>query len=110
MSASAGSSRRSSSSYSRNQLLGAFERFVHESRVYAQSDTHAAAVPDVLIFADTVVSPEMRHEVPFVVPDPFLYAEKDGERHVVLDVVRGRPDRRGGHRGRTRGRSSATTT
>jgi Xaa-Pro aminopeptidase len=38
---------------------------------------------DVLIFADSVVSPEMRHEVPVVVPDPFLYAEKDGERYVV---------------------------
>jgi Xaa-Pro aminopeptidase len=38
---------------------------------------------DVLIFADSVVSPEMRHEVPVLVPDPFLYAEKDGERYVV---------------------------
>jgi Xaa-Pro aminopeptidase len=37
-------------------------------------------VPDVLIFADSVVSPEMRHEVPVLVPDPFLYAEKDGKR------------------------------
>ena len=35
---------------------------------------------DVLIFADSVVSPEMRHEVPVLVPDPFLYAEKDGRR------------------------------
>ena len=38
---------------------------------------------DVLIFADSVISPEMRHEVPVVIPDPFLYAEKDGERYVV---------------------------
>ena len=38
---------------------------------------------DVLIFADSVISPEMRHEVPVVVPDPFLYAEKDGKRYVV---------------------------
>jgi Xaa-Pro aminopeptidase len=38
-------------------------------------------VPDVLIFADSVVSPEMRHEVPVMVPDPFLYAEKDGKRY-----------------------------
>ena len=37
-------------------------------------------MPDVLIFADSVVSPEMRHEVPVLVPDPFLYAEKDGKR------------------------------
>jgi len=38
-------------------------------------------VPDVLIFADSVASPEMRHEVPVMVPDPFLYAEKDGKRY-----------------------------
>ena len=39
---------------------------------------------DVLICADTIRSPEMRHEVPVVVPDPFLYVERDGERHVVI--------------------------
>ena len=39
---------------------------------------------DVLIWADTLRSPEMRHEVPVVVPDPFLYLERDGERHVVI--------------------------
>jgi Xaa-Pro aminopeptidase len=38
---------------------------------------------DVLIFADSVVSPEMRHEVPVVIPDPFLYVEKDGKRYTV---------------------------
>ena len=38
---------------------------------------------DVLIFADTVISPEMRHEVPVVIPDPILYVEKDGKRHTV---------------------------
>jgi Xaa-Pro aminopeptidase len=37
-------------------------------------------MPAVLIFADTVMSPELRHEVPVVVPDPFLYAEKDGKK------------------------------
>jgi Xaa-Pro aminopeptidase len=41
------------------------------------------AVTDILIFADSVVSPEMRHEVPVLVPDPFLYAEKDGKRYAV---------------------------
>jgi Xaa-Pro aminopeptidase len=40
-------------------------------------------MPDVLIFADSVVSPEMRHEVPVLVPDPFLYAEKDGRRYTA---------------------------
>ena len=38
---------------------------------------------DVLIYADSLRSPEMRHEVPIAIPDPFLYAEHDGERHVV---------------------------
>src|SRR5919202_4255391 len=28
--------------------------------------------------------PELRHEVPVPIPDPFLYAEKDGRRVVVL--------------------------
>ena len=48
-------------------------------------------MPDVLIFADSVVSPEMRHEVPVLVPDPFLYAEKDGKRYAAsssFEVVR----------------------
>ena len=39
---------------------------------------------DVLIYADTIRSPEMRHEVPLAVPDAFLYAERDGEQYVVL--------------------------
>jgi Xaa-Pro aminopeptidase len=42
------------------------------------------AVPDVLIHSDTMRSPEMRHEVPVPIPDPFLYVEKDGRRVVVL--------------------------
>ena len=40
-------------------------------------------MPDVLIFADSVTSPEQRHEVPILVPDPFLYVEKGGERYTV---------------------------
>ena len=39
---------------------------------------------DVVIWADSIRSPEIRHEVPVAVPDPFLYAERDGERHVVV--------------------------
>ena len=39
---------------------------------------------DVLIYADTIRSPEMRHEVPLAVPDAFLYAERGGEHSVVL--------------------------
>jgi Xaa-Pro aminopeptidase len=41
-------------------------------------------VPDVLIYGDTMRSPELRHEVPVMIPDPFLYAEKDGRRVVIL--------------------------
>ncbi|CAN5169417.1 Xaa-Pro peptidase family protein [soil metagenome] len=40
-------------------------------------------MPDVLIYGDTVRSPELRHEVPVVIPDEFLYAET-GERRVVV--------------------------
>ena len=67
-------------------------------------------MPDVLIFADSVVSPEMRHEVPVLVPDPFLYAEKEDGRR-----LRPRPRSRSIGSPRqasrlTRGRSSATTS
>ena len=41
-------------------------------------------MPDVLIYGDTVRSPELRHEVPLAIADPFLYVEKDGRRTVVL--------------------------
>jgi Xaa-Pro aminopeptidase len=41
-------------------------------------------VPDVLIRGDTVRSPELRHEVPLVIADAFLYAEKDGRRAVIM--------------------------
>jgi Xaa-Pro aminopeptidase len=41
-------------------------------------------VTDVLIFADSVRSPEMRHEVPIAIPDPFLYLERNGERHLCV--------------------------
>src|SRR5437667_203398 len=39
---------------------------------------------DVLIYGDTMRSPELRHEVPVPIPDPFLYAEKDERRIVIL--------------------------
>jgi Xaa-Pro aminopeptidase len=41
-------------------------------------------VPDVLIHGDTIRSPELRHEVPVAIPDPLLYAERNGDRHVVV--------------------------
>jgi Xaa-Pro aminopeptidase len=42
---------------------------------------------DVLIYADSAHSPEMRHEVPVSVSDPFLYTEHDGRRYVVVNVL-----------------------
>jgi Xaa-Pro aminopeptidase len=39
-------------------------------------------MPDVLIFADTIRSPELRHEVPVAAPDPMIYVERDGSRHI----------------------------
>jgi Xaa-Pro aminopeptidase len=39
---------------------------------------------DVLIFADSMSDASMRHEVPVPVPDPFLYIERNGERHAVV--------------------------
>ena len=41
-------------------------------------------MPDVLMYADTFRSPELRHEVPLGVPDPFLYAEQDGVKHIAI--------------------------
>jgi len=41
-------------------------------------------VPDVLIYGDTIRSPELRHEVPVPIPDPFLYAEKGDRRAAIL--------------------------
>src|SRR5438094_7294047 len=55
-----------------------------ESTYGLQPQVASRAVTDLLIWADTLRSPEMRHEVPVVVPDPFLYLERDGERHVVI--------------------------
>ncbi|MDQ3890619.1 MAG: aminopeptidase P family protein [Actinomycetota bacterium] len=39
-------------------------------------------MPDVLIFADTIRSPELRHELPLAVTDPLIYVERDGTRQV----------------------------
>jgi Xaa-Pro aminopeptidase len=41
-------------------------------------------MPDVLIFADTIRSPELRHEVPVAVPDPLLYVERNGSRYAFV--------------------------
>jgi len=42
---------------------------------------------DILIYGDTVRSAELRHEVPLTVPDPFLYAEREGVKHVFVSSL-----------------------
>jgi Xaa-Pro aminopeptidase len=44
-------------------------------------------MPGVLIFGDTTRTPAMRHELPLVVGDPFLYLEVDGRRAVVTNPL-----------------------
>ncbi|MGZ4380090.1 MAG: M24 family metallopeptidase [Gaiellaceae bacterium] len=39
---------------------------------------------DVLIWDSTERSPELRHELPIGIGDPFLYVEREGVRHVVI--------------------------
>jgi Xaa-Pro aminopeptidase len=40
----------------------------------------------VLIYADSIRSPELRHELPLPVPDPMLYVEVDGRRAVLASA------------------------
>jgi Xaa-Pro aminopeptidase len=49
----------------------------------------AFAMPDALIYGDTIRHAELRHEIPLVIPDPFLYAEVAGGRHVVVASIEG---------------------
>jgi Xaa-Pro aminopeptidase len=55
-------------------------------------------VPDVLIDADTIRSPELRHEIPAAVVDPFLYGEHDGVAFAAVSpldaptIAAARPD------------------
>jgi Xaa-Pro aminopeptidase len=39
---------------------------------------------DVLVIGDTERTPELRHEVPLGIPDPFVYAETGGRRIVAI--------------------------
>jgi Xaa-Pro aminopeptidase len=41
----------------------------------------------VLIFGDSFRSADLRHAVPLGVPDPFLYAEQNGSRHVFTSSM-----------------------
>jgi len=39
---------------------------------------------DVIIHGDSIRHPELRHEVPLSLGDPFLYMEKDDRKHIVI--------------------------
>jgi Xaa-Pro aminopeptidase len=47
----------------------------------------AAVADQVLIYADTERSPELRHELPVAIGDAFLYAENNGSRYVLTNVL-----------------------
>jgi Xaa-Pro aminopeptidase len=53
---------------------------------------------DLLLFSDTVRSAALRHEVPIVIGDPFLYAEVDGRATILTSsleqkrIAAARPD------------------
>jgi Xaa-Pro aminopeptidase len=49
----------------------------------------SAPVPDVLLIGDTPRLPELRHEVPVDIGDPFLYAEVGGRRVSIVWSVEG---------------------
>src|SRR6266542_1012384 len=36
------------------------------------------------MYGDTLRHPELRHEVPLTLGDPFLYIEKDGRKHILI--------------------------
>jgi Xaa-Pro aminopeptidase len=44
-------------------------------------------MPAILICGDTLRSPELRHEVPLGIGDPFLYLEIEGRRAVLTNVL-----------------------
>ena len=53
----------------------------------AAGGTGAPAAAAVLIYGDTERSPALRHEVPLGIGDPFLYAETDGRRLVLTNML-----------------------
>ncbi|MCS7006707.1 MAG: Xaa-Pro peptidase family protein [Thermoleophilia bacterium] len=42
---------------------------------------------NILVVGDTVRIPELRHEIPLGIPDPFTYAELDGRRVVAVSSL-----------------------
>jgi Xaa-Pro aminopeptidase len=47
----------------------------------------APSAAAVLIYGDTERSPALRHEIPVAIGDPFLYAETDGRRVVLTNLL-----------------------
>src|SRR5215204_3316973 len=86
ISTSAGSSRRSSSSYDSKSFCA---RSSTSSIAWSlrRATRMAAVAEQVLIYADTERSPELRHELPVAIGDPFLYAENNGSRYVLTNVL-----------------------
>ena len=41
----------------------------------------------ILVIGDTMRTPELRHEVPLGIPDPFVYAERNGRRIVAISSM-----------------------
>src|SRR5215212_5442327 len=79
MSAPSGSSRLSSSSHTATSACAR-----SSASCTRLSLVRVPRVPDVVMYADTFRSPELRHEVPLGIPDPFLYVEKDARRHIMI--------------------------
>jgi Xaa-Pro aminopeptidase len=44
-------------------------------------------MPDVLLYGDTERSPALRHEIPIVIGDPFLYAEVGGQPFLLTNAL-----------------------
>lgn len=44
-------------------------------------------MPALLLYGDTVRYPALRHEVPLVVIDPFMFVERDGQRYVLSNAL-----------------------
>src|SRR5438128_289345 len=90
MSAPSGSSRRISSSHcaisswARCSASFTLRSLCRRARAAPSPLASIRPVPDVLIYGDTIRSPELRHEVPLAIPDPFLYLEHDGRRVVAI--------------------------
>src|SRR5919204_2515879 len=90
MSAPSGSSRRSS----RSHVSISFSAFANASSTRLSLSTaprrprrsiyDPRPMSDVLIVGDSLRNPEIRHEVPVGVPDPFLYVEQGDRRLAVV--------------------------